>query len=672
MAQASSVGLQSRLTASSYLPAIPPKVPKESSSYPRYVHNAPYSALSGIVVDGRVPVRHLVFPRCRERHQVGMTNRWRLPDSLYSDLLGNSQALKAVDMPYNSTLVSLITAESPKLSSNLEVNVPYTFRRSSDRPLTTSRVTPSSRRSASKLLLSTTVPQVRFESKSLSLQAKDPVKASKSLHTHYSTPRDIFLYHTRKSTSFAGPDVLLNCLDVEWDLYRPFMQKAEVLAQLLREAEDPNVHKCSTQPSDGPQTLDSYIYQSKAEGGEGKERDSHLRASTVKHSHKKERVNALDSTTRTSPRRQGSFTFLKLDIDDPMVTKRAMAVALGNLYHGDLEVEVEDAASVLAAAAAIGFGPLMEWCTEVMLSSIACHNVCRYHLAASKYQKQQLVQACERWLEMNLIPKLSTHMHLKEMSMDLLQKILKSNRLFVYNEYSVYRTLVVWLFLQINPEVQLLPSHSTVTAFFNSLPKTCSFLETEEGQTFFHLFQILRLHSVTDSSDIHDILIMNIVPEKWILTILSEHYHALQRGGDMKALREFHSGAVRHGFIIDDEPHYHSEVISLHGFHFELKALVEDPTSNTYVVFLERLKPGDPILSFRQCERQTFSMRSEREVRYSLTMQYMQNQDTHTVTTGMLTHKFGLGEKTCRSEILSFSGIPKPMYVSAALLFPPS
>lgn len=39
----------------------------------------------------------------------------------------------------------------------------------------------------------------------------------------------------------------------------------------------------------------------------------------------------------------------------------AMAVALGNLYHGDLEVEVEDAASVLAAAAVIGFGPLMEW-----------------------------------------------------------------------------------------------------------------------------------------------------------------------------------------------------------------------------------------------------------------------------------------------------------------------
>lgn len=60
-------------------------------------------------------LQHLVFPRCRERHQVGMTNRWRLPDSLYSDLLGNSQALKAVDMPYNSTLVSIITGtDSPQ------------------------------------------------------------------------------------------------------------------------------------------------------------------------------------------------------------------------------------------------------------------------------------------------------------------------------------------------------------------------------------------------------------------------------------------------------------------------------------------------------------------------------------------------------------------------------
>lgn len=55
-----------------------------------------------------------VLPRCRERRQVGTTNRWRLPEALYSDLLGNSQALKAINMPYNSTLIRIITGTNPK------------------------------------------------------------------------------------------------------------------------------------------------------------------------------------------------------------------------------------------------------------------------------------------------------------------------------------------------------------------------------------------------------------------------------------------------------------------------------------------------------------------------------------------------------------------------------
>ena len=64
---------------------------------------------------------------------------------------------------------------------------------------------------------------------------------------------------------------------------------------------------------------------------------------------------------------------------------------------------------------------------------------------------------------------------------------------------------------------------------------------------------------------------------------------------------------------------------------------------------LKRLKPGDPILSFRQCERHTFSMRSDREVRYSLTVQGLDKGQHIIHTTGVLTHKFGLGQKTRRS-----------------------
>ena len=37
-----------------------------------------------------------------------------------------------------------------------------------------------------------------------------------------------------------------------------------------------------------------------------------------------------------------------------------MAVALGNLYHEDIDVHVEDVANVLAAASAIGYKSLMD------------------------------------------------------------------------------------------------------------------------------------------------------------------------------------------------------------------------------------------------------------------------------------------------------------------------
>jgi BTB/POZ domain-containing protein 16 len=40
-------------------------------------------------------------------------------------------------------------------------------------------------------------------------------------------------------------------------------------------------------------------------------------------------------------------------------------------------------------------------------------------------------------------------------------------RLFVLSEFSVFRTLAYWLFLQLNPDLQLMPSHSTVLSYFN-------------------------------------------------------------------------------------------------------------------------------------------------------------------------------------------------------------
>ncbi|CAG2238322.1 BTBD16 [Mytilus edulis] len=375
----------------------------------------------------------------------------------------------------------------------------------------------------------------------------------------------------------------------------------------------------------------------------------------------------LDHPAHTSEKRISSVTMIKLDIKDPLITKTAMAVALGNLYHDELDVDLEDVANVLAASSQIGYKALQNGCARLMLNNISYKTVCRYHHACTKYQQEEVVKACERWLELNLLPELSNQIYLREISMELLQKILKSNRLYVPNEYTVYRTLSYWLFLQLNSSIQLMPSHSTVLSYFNSLPKTGSFLERDDGQIYGPLFSAVRLQGVTDTNQIRDMQLMNILPQSQLIDLLTQHYHALQGGGDMSALKHFNTGAIRQGFIIDDEPHYHSEVLSIHGFHFELKAARN--AIGQLSIYMQRLKPGDPILSFRQCERHTFSIRTDREVRYCI---MVQDSGDDLKTTGIVSQKFGLGEKVGKSEILQLDKIRTPLYISFSLLFPAS
>ena len=42
---------------------------------------------------------------------MGNTNRWRIPDSLGGDLLASNQAVKSITVPYNTSMVKIITGE---------------------------------------------------------------------------------------------------------------------------------------------------------------------------------------------------------------------------------------------------------------------------------------------------------------------------------------------------------------------------------------------------------------------------------------------------------------------------------------------------------------------------------------------------------------------------------
>ncbi|KAK6177906.1 hypothetical protein SNE40_012776 [Patella caerulea] len=668
MAERTSSVLAQSLITPSYFPTIPPKVPSSASSYPRYIQEAPYSALTGVVVDGRRPEKYPypTLTRCRVRKQVGTTNRWRLPESLYSDFLGSSQAIKSIHMPINNSMMNIISAESPMPPSQFDINRPYSYRLSEDRPYRPVCANYPSKLSARYSTSPTNLPPSSNRSKTtpnslIELKTFTPKTA------YNPTPKETFLYHSKKVLGATRPDVLLNCLKTDWELHRPFLQKSDTLAQLLKDAPEEATEEYYKQlPSEA---VDDFI-------GSSHFYDKNYPKAINKLNTDKEFDDEVPRTSLNpshySKKRSNSVTVISLVVRDAMVTRKALALALGSLYTDDITISEEDAANVLAAASVLGFKQLIDRCKEIILRSINFRTVCKYHRAASQYNQDQLVEACEKWLELNFIPQIAIQIQLREVPMDLIQKILKSNRLFVYNEYSIYRALVYWLFFQLNPDLQLMPSQSTIISFFNSLPKTSCIIEREEGQSYAPLFSAVRLHGITDTSNIHDMQMMNVVPQKWLIDLLSQHYHSLQAGGDMSSLKNFQQASVRYGFIIDTEPHYHSEIISLHGFHFELKA-VKQGTSKTYVVYLQRLKPGDSVLSFRQCERHTFSMRPERSVRYNISVSYYDKaHQLHENSTGVISHKFGLGERTSRSETLTVENAEKPLYISFAIHFPPS
>ncbi|OWF40204.1 BTB/POZ domain-containing protein 16-like isoform X4 [Mizuhopecten yessoensis] len=669
MADVSTMGshpLKGRLSTS-YFPNIPPSAPKATISYCKSVNNAPYTALMGVVVDARQPDRHPITPRCRMRKLVGSTNRWRLPESLGSDLLGSRQAIKSVAMPFNQSLINIITAESPQINMNLDTSMPYKFRQTMDRPYTQPMA--ESGPEAVTRSGSFMVPKPpQIPASAPSRMPAGPVSKYVPSNARPTTPKDIFLYHSKKNKNYVGPDVLLKCLGMDWELHRPYVQKSEVLAQLLREADDPRLQKYYRSPAS--ETLDNYIKKSNFYSNEYREISNRLSMVDGEEKQEEEEAKGVDHPAHISQKRFNNVTIIKLDIRDPLVSKRAMAVALGNMYHDEQEVNREDVVGVLAASSYLGCKSLMDGCAQLMLKTISYRTVCQFHKAASKYQQEHVLLACERWMELNLIPQLSSQIQLREVPMEVLQKILKSNRLFVYNEYSVYKTLAYWLFLQLNQHIQLMPSHSTVLTFFNSLPKSASFLDNDDGQIYAPLFAAVRLHGIVDTNNIQDMQLMNVLPQSTLIDLLSQHYHALQGGGDMAALRHFTTGAIRQGFVVDDEPHYHSEVFSLHGFHFELKAVRNN--KDQIAVFMQRLRPGDPILSFRQCERHTFSMRADREVRYCITVQQIDSGDHNMKTTGVVTQKFGLGEKTSRSEVIKLEKLDKPAYVVFSIFFPAS
>ncbi|XP_016062602.1 PREDICTED: BTB/POZ domain-containing protein 16 [Miniopterus natalensis] len=359
-----------------------------------------------------------------------------------------------------------------------------------------------------------------------------------------------------------------------------------------------------------------------------------------------------------------------LKVNDPLVTKLAFAKALKNLYTSQVDMSLDEVLGVLASAHALQFSSLFQKCVVMMVKGLAPRNVTNFYLAGCKYREEPLTSACEKWLEMNLVPEMGNQIHLRKIPKELLHKVLKSPRLFTFSEFHLLKTLILWVYLQLNLRIQTIPTYETVLTFFSSFSKKCCFLDQDAEQSLMPLFLGLRLHGITKGQDLDVLRHINFLPEAWLVRVTANHYYSMENGGDMAHVKDFTSQAVRFGLLFHQEYTTYSETIAIYGFFFEIKGIKNGATS--YSFYMQRLRPRDVGFPSSVCEHGLVSLRAERLVKYRISAQTLVDGSWEEFGTKPTMQKFRFIRPSCKSQVLQIQTVGNPIYVSFLFTFPAS
>ncbi|XP_065071452.1 BTB/POZ domain-containing protein 16-like [Rhopilema esculentum] len=646
-------------SAHPYLPSFPPSKGTKPS-YSRFLVSAPLIALADITPHSKKPQEFKSSTGCRVRVQVGNTNRWRATAALGSDLLGTSQAMKAMQSSKQGEGRSTSKGEIRTFCGNSDVLHNFYSNKMSRMRHGLHSAPPLSNMNSYKAsgahveTRCKTSGETRSKRISRNMEdIKDELLSLKhvyqlQMHCDYvppesrrPTPIEVFLRNVHLASRNCGIELIINALNTNWNLHLRFAEGSRLLSDLIKDKKSVETSQSSPQEDYD----DDFFVTSDRQG-------------------------VAVSIPRRDPHPTIIPIFLDLEVTDELITRHAFATALCFLYDDEVKIETLDVINVLAAARFLRINPLVNRCIDLMITNVDSRNACIFHRAAVKYDVPAVQKYCENWLQLNAIPQLSSSFALAHLSSSLLEKLLKSHNLFLCNEYQVYKLLCNWVFCKQHPTLQMLPSWGTVVTWFMSIPITVSFLESDEGRRFHSLFENLRLKGITNPGQLDEISKMNIFPSDWLLKVFSSHFYSLQGGGDMSLLTRFEDGAIRYGFMIDEPNFVQSEIISLHGFHFDIFAEFDD--DGQCHIFIQRLKPTDPFVSKRISDRQTFSVRYDREVRYAIKAQYVDGESFFIKSLGPKSQCFGLNNKSERSEILKIATPILPLYVTISLLFPPS
>ncbi|XP_063710547.1 BTB/POZ domain-containing protein 16-like [Symsagittifera roscoffensis] len=687
-------------------PKGPPQTPGPMSRYKRDVATAPYRALMPRAKNMKdIPQKPTIGWKNRIRSQVGHTNRWRLSTWLGTDLLGSSQAVRATVHIPSAEIFSKVDPLGYATEATDNDNL---SKAASDEDDLYGVIDDDAASDVEAALTNEAEPELAFTGEGgeeptrvetpgsslppISRQSKTANSSGRKTRALTETEREPKPVTVRSFTPLptsaednSKPEFFLNCFGFDFELNYSVLIRSKFLHRLIL---------------GGGRTNAAGLKSAKRQFTK---RQSMLMA----HGLVKEvvRVNTFSQRCRDvhSMTREVSAVLLEtlprytLTIPDNLgykVTANGVAIALANLYLHSMTLTPVEAPEVFEAAKFLKFRHLKYTCIEIMMCNITVDNVGTFCQLSELHNINLLKNACIRWLAYHAVSEMSESLELKKISIKIMQEVLSHKHLFVSHEFNLYTMLCSWLYLQANKTTQM-PPFGTIVTYFNSLPKWVSFLGRDEtaSSLYMPLFTLLRLHALTDPGQLELLQKMNVLPQNWLLNLVTMSYRSLQVGGDMSLVMAFETSAARYGLVVHDNFTRQIEVVSLHGFYFELSATPEQPIESrlsmtdgqgigrreqvaptTFYLQIKRLKPSDPSLSLGSKEKYTFSMRQDRELIYGITGQWF---DSHSrqfcvAESTIKRQRFAFSAKMSKSEMLQITPGELPFKVQFALLFPPS
>ncbi|XP_072918147.1 germ cell-less protein-like 1 [Hemitrygon akajei] len=234
--------------------------------------------------------------------------------------------------------------------------------------------------------------------------------------------------------------------------------------------------------------------------------------------------------------KESNMNYIELEIPDQNIDSEALQVTFGSLYRDDVLIQPSRVVTILAAACMLQLDSLIQQCGETMKETISSKTVCGFYAAAETYGLDSVMQKCLEWLLNNLMTHQSVEL-LKELSIDLMEKLVSSPDLFVMQvEMDVYTALKKWMFLKLVPSwngslKQLL---TDADAWFSKhREENCSyksFLETEQGQKFAIVFSHIRLqYIINDLTSAKIIQRDMIMSSDWLAAVYKQQWFAMLR-----------------------------------------------------------------------------------------------------------------------------------------------